>query len=255
MATKTSESPTGADGDSATTGDDGQTAVQRLREQADAVVQRIQPRIAAVTTYAREEPTKALLMSAATGAALMGLVALIVRTSRRQTVPGQVRAASFASSTMAAIRDGALDLVDRAQAMASDALDAAQQRAAGALDSAQQRAASAFDAAKARANDAVDAARQRASDTLDASQKRAAEALDSAKKRAAAAAESVSGSVGDAWKSVREQAQPVVDKVRPQIDAVASYAREDPARAALGAVAAAALVIGLVALVRRSQDD
>jgi ElaB/YqjD/DUF883 family membrane-anchored ribosome-binding protein len=255
MATKTSESPTGTGSDSTTTGDDGPTAVQRLREQADAVVQRIQPRIAAVTTYAREEPTKALLISAATGAALMGLVALIVRTSSRQTVPGQARAASLASSTMAAIRDAAIDLADRAQAMASDALDAVQQRAASALDSAQQRAASALDAAKARASDAVDATRQRASDTLDASQKRAAEALDDAKKRSAAAAENLSSSVGGAWKSVREQARPVVDKVRPQIDAVATYAKEDPARAALGAVAAAALVIGLVALVRRSQDD
>jgi ElaB/YqjD/DUF883 family membrane-anchored ribosome-binding protein len=255
MATTTSSSQTPG-GDSETTADETQTAVQRLREQADAVVQRIQPRIAAVTTYAREEPTKALLISAATGAALMGLVALIVRaSSSRSTVPGQARAASLASSTMAAIRAAALDLADRAQTMASDALDSAQQRAASALDSAQQHASSALDAAKARANDALGATKKRASDTFDASQKRASDALDDAKKRASAAADSVSGSVGDAWKSVREQAQPVVDKVKPQLDAVANYAKEDPARAALGAAAAAALVIGLVALVRRSQDD
>ncbi len=236
MATMTSDSsPQGAVSDSASAAaDDAQTAVQRLREQADAVVQRIQPRIAAVSTYVREEPTKALLISAATGAALMGLVALIVRTSSRsERVPGQARAASLASSTMTAIRSAALDLAERAQAMASDALEGAQQRAADALDSAQQRASSALNAVKARANDA----------------------LDETKKRAASAADGVSGSVGDAWKSVRDQAQPVVDKVRPQLDAVASYAKEDPARAALGAAAAAALVIGLVALVRRSQDD
>lgn len=255
MATTTSTSPTtGADTD--TTADDAQTAVQRLREQADAVVQRIQPRIAAVSTYAREEPTKALLISAATGAALMGLVALIVKaSSRSETVPGQARAASLASSTMAAIRQAALDLADRAQTMASDALDAAQQRAAGALDSAQQRASSVLDAAKARANDAFDATKQRASDAYDAQQKRAAEALDDAKKRVSAAAADPMATAGDAWKSVREQAQPIVDKVRPQLDAMASYAKEDPAKAALGAAAAAALVIGLVALVRRSQDD
>jgi ElaB/YqjD/DUF883 family membrane-anchored ribosome-binding protein len=256
MATTTSSTQTpGSDPEA--TADETQTAVQRLREQADAVVERIQPRIAAVTTYVREEPTKALLISAATGAALMGLVALIVRasSSSRSTVPGQARAASLASTTMAAIRSAALDLADRAQTMAADALDSAQQRAASALDSAQQHASSALDAAKARANDALDATKKRAGDTFDASQKRASDALDDAKKRASAAADSVSGSVGDAWKSVREQAQPVVDKVKPQLDAVANYAKEDPARAALGAAAAAALVIGLVALVRRSQDD
>src|SRR5450432_2134456 len=157
MATTTSSSETpGAGSEPETPADESQTAVQRLREQADAVVQRIQPRISAVTTYAREEPTKALLISAATGAALMGLVALIVRTSNRSTVPGQARAASLASSTMAAIRNAALDLADRAQVMASDALEAAQQRASDALDSVQQRASSALDAAKTRANDALD---------------------------------------------------------------------------------------------------
>ena len=256
MATTTSPSQTpGADPDTAA--DETRTAVQRLREQADAVVERIQPRIAAVTTYVRDEPTKALLISAATGAALMGLVALVVRasSSSRSTVPGQARAASLASSTMAAIRSAALDLADRAQTMAADALDSAQQRAASALDSAQQRAASVLDAAKARANDAFDATKQRASDTFDAQQKRAADALDDAKKRASSAADSVSASAADAWKSLRDQAQPTIDKVRPQLDAMASYAKEDPARAALGAAAAAALVIGLVALVRRSQDD
>jgi ElaB/YqjD/DUF883 family membrane-anchored ribosome-binding protein len=266
MATMTSESPTPSAA-SDTSADESPTAVQRLRDQADAVVQRIQPRIAAVSTYAREEPTKALLISAATGAALMGLVALIVRTSSRPaTVPGQARAASLASSTMAAIRDAALDLADRAQVMASAALEAAQQRASDALDSAQQRAASALDTAKARANDALDATRKRASEAFDAQQKRASEAIDDVKKRgtaaASSAADSAVASLGDAWKSVRDQAQPMVDKVkpvvdrvRPQIAAAASYAKEDPARAALGAAAAAALVIGLVALVRRSQDD
>ncbi len=255
MATMTSESPTpSATNDK--TGDDAQTAVQRLRDQADAVVQRIQPRITAVSTYVREEPTKALLISAATGAALMGLVALIVKaSSRSETVPRQARAASLATSTMAAIRQAALDLADRAQTMASDALDAAHQRAAGALDSAQRRASSVLDAAKARADDAFDATKQRASDTYDAQQKRAAEALDDAKKRARAGAADPMGTASEAWKAVREQAQPMVDKVRPQLDAMASYAKEDPAKAALGAAAAAALVIGLIALVRRSQDD
>lgn len=217
MATDTSTAATSsapADADSS----DSMTAVQKLREQADAVVQRIQPQIAAVSTYVREEPTKALLISAATGAALMGLFALIVRSSGRSPGPG----ASAGRSAMAAIRDAALDLADSAQTMALDALGATQQRAA---------------------------------DALEATQQRAADALDRTHKRAAAAADSVSETVADSWKKVRDQAAPMVDKIRPQIDAATAYVKEDPARAAIGLAAAGAIIAGLIALARQSQDD
>jgi ElaB/YqjD/DUF883 family membrane-anchored ribosome-binding protein len=202
--------------DSGDDSNDSMTAVQKLREQADAVVQRIQPQIAAVTTYVRAEPTKALLMSAAAGAALMGLFALIVRSS------GGSRTQSTGRSAMAAIRDAALDLADSAQTMALDALDATQKRAA---------------------------------DAFGATQKRAADALDTTQRRASAAADSVTESVADAWKKVRDQAGPVVDRIKPQIDAAAAYAKEDPARAALGLAAAGAIVAGLIALARHAQDD
>jgi ElaB/YqjD/DUF883 family membrane-anchored ribosome-binding protein len=212
-------------------GDDSMTAVQKLRGQADAVVQRIQPQIAAVSTYARNEPTKALLISAAAGAALMGLITLLVRAGGRPSSPAA--APSLVSSAMAAIRDAALDLADSAQSMAASAIDSTQQRAASALDSAQQRATAA----------------------LDATQKRAAAAVDSTRERASAAAESVSGSVADAWQKVRDQAAPVVDKVRPQVDAATAYVKEDPTRAALGLAAAGAIIAGLVALARHAQSD
>jgi ElaB/YqjD/DUF883 family membrane-anchored ribosome-binding protein len=213
MATTTTEAPSQSDPD---TSDDSRTAVQRLREQADAVVERIQPKIAAVSTYARDEPTKALLISAAAGAALMGLIALLVRSSARQTM------SSAGSSAMAAIRDAALDLADSAQSIVADALDATQSRAAAARDAAQGRAAA---------------------------------ALDATQKRAAAAADTVSESVADAWKKVRDQAAPVIDKVKPQIDAATEYVKEDPARAALGLAAAGAIIAGLIAIARSSQDD
>src|SRR6476646_4220816 len=83
--------------------DDSMTAMQKLREQADAAVLRIQPQIAAVSTFARNEPTKALLISAAAGAALMGLVALMVRSSNRSSSGSSALAAGV--SAMAAIRD------------------------------------------------------------------------------------------------------------------------------------------------------
>jgi len=226
-------SDTGAENDASN------TPVQKLRDQADAVVQRIQPQIAAVSTFARNEPTKALLISAAAGAALMGLIALMVRSGGRSTPQ------SFAKSTMAAIRDAALDLADSAQNIAADAIDSARSRASDAIDRARGRANSA-------AADAADATQSRAAAAFDAAQGRAASALDAARSRASAAADTVTETVAETWKKVRDQAAPVVDKVRPQVEAAASYVREDPTRAALGLAAAGALIAGLIALARQA---
>ncbi len=231
MATTTSTAATApASGDNNSAGKDGPTAVQKLRDQADAVVQRIQPQIAAVSTYAREEPTKALLISAAAGAALMGLVALMVRTSGRSPASS---AAAAGQSAMAAIRDAALDLADSAQSMAADA-----------IETAQKRVADAFGSTRGRAQDAIDSTRKRAQD-----------AIDSTQERAAAGAESLSDAAADAWKKVRDQAAPMVDRLKPQIDAAAAYAKDDPVRAAIGLAAAGAVIAGLIALTRGSQDD
>ena len=212
MATTTeTERPSTSDA-----GTDSTSAVQKLRDQADAAVQRIQPQIAAVSTYARNEPTKALLISAATGAALMGLVVLMARGGGRSSP------SSLASSTMGAIRDAALDLADSAQSMAADVLDGTQKRAVAALDT---------------------------------TKKRATAAVDATRSSAAAAADSLSETVADTWKKVRDQAAPVVDKIKPQIDAAAAYAKEEPARTALGLAAAGAIIAGLIALARQSEDD
>jgi len=217
MATNTSTAT--SDSTTADEGNETRTAVQKLREQADAVVERIQPQIAAVSTYARDEPTKALLISAAVGAAVMGLIALAVRSGSRSPTQQTV---SAGRSAMAAIRDAALDLADSAQSMAADALEAAQKRV---------------------------------SDALGSTQKRVAEARDNAKKRADESADSVSEAAADAWKKVRDQAAPLVDKIRPQIDAAAAYAKDEPVRAAIGLAAAGAIIAGLIALTRQSDDD
>ena len=175
--------------------------LQKLRDKTDAVVESMQPRIAAVSTYARNEPTKALLIAAASGAALMGLVGLMIRTSRPT--------ASSGARTMASIRDAAIDLADRAHSVASDAIGAAHKRASDA----QQR-------------------------------------VDDMQKRAGAVAESVA----ETWANLREQAAPVVERLKPQVAAVANYAKEDPARAALGVATAGAVLLGLLALIRHSRD-
>jgi ElaB/YqjD/DUF883 family membrane-anchored ribosome-binding protein len=216
MATTTTATPTGSapSSDSEFGGEDESTVtarlesnrvLQKLRDKTDAVVESIQPRIAAVSSYARNEPTKAVLIAAASGAALMALVGLLIRSGRP---------ASPGARTMAAIRDAAIDLADRAHSVATDAIDGAHKRASVA----QER---------------VEAVQKRAGEM----QKRAGEMADS---------------VAETWANLREQAAPVVERLKPQIDAVASYAREEPTRAALGVVTAGAVLFGLLALIRRS---
>jgi ElaB/YqjD/DUF883 family membrane-anchored ribosome-binding protein len=204
-----------------TTGDsnDSMTAVQRLREQADAVVERIQPQIAAVSSYAREEPTKALLISAAAGAALMGLFALVVRSGSRSPVEST---AAAGRSALAAIRDAALDLADSAQGMAADAVASAKKRVAGTAEESQKRAASSADSVSDAAADAWKKVRDQAAPLVE---------------------------------KVRDQAGPLVDKIRPQIDAAAAYAKDEPVRAAIGLAAAGAIIAGLIALTHGSDDD
>jgi len=189
----TTTSPT-ANTDS-TGDDDSMTAMQKLREQADAAVQRIQPQIAAVSTFARNEPTKALLISAAAGAALMGLIALMVRSSNRSPMAFGGSALAAGASAMAAIRDAALDLADSAQSMADDALESGRKRASDASDSLSKRAYAAADNVGKRASAAADGV-----------SKRAAAAVDSV----SAAADSVAEAAVDAWQKVRDQAAPMV---------------------------------------------
>ena len=160
----------------------------------------------------------------------MGIVALVVRSARGSQRPTP----SAGQRTMSAIRDAALDLADRAHSVAPDALEASAQAR---RRRPRQRGA---DAGVASA--------------LSAAQKRAADAL--ARRRSAPeAAESVADTVAETWESLRDQAAPVVDKLKPQIDALATYAKEDPTRAALGVAAAGAIIAGLIALARQSEDD
>ena len=50
----------------------------------------------------------------------------------------------------------------------------------------------------------------------------------------------------------RDQAAPLVDKVRPQIDTVMTYAKDDPGKALLIAAAAGAALMGLMGSLTRS---
>lgn len=232
-----SDTPSAADTLAAKANVAYQSASQSLRDQTDAVVRRIQPQIDAVTSYARNDPTKAILMSAAAGAALMGVVALLMRSGRSDlrdlrdlqdlrdlddVGDAGSTVSAIAASTLATIREAAMDLAERARSVAQDALDSTHQKAA---------------------------------DALGKGEKRAADAVGSAQKRATQAADSVGETVADAWSSLRDQAAPVVDRLKPQLEAAANYARDEPARAALGIAAAGAVLIGLMALIRNSESD
>lgn len=207
-------------------------AMAKLRSGADAVVERLQPQIDAVSDYARDEPTKAMLIAAAAGAGLIALVALAVRSGSRPTYTNRISLPqTMRPSTMSSIRDSAIDLAERAHKVATSALGSAQ---------------SGLAVAKTRAG----GAKEQAVDLKDRVSDRADQLRDDADDAAGSAADAIASM----WKSVREQTAPVVEKLRPRIDAAASYARDEPGRTAAGMAAAGAALLGLIALLRRSDD-
>ena len=220
--------------------DEAATTLQKLRAQTDAVVERVRPQIDALSGYVRDEPTKSLLVAAATGAALMGLIALLTRPQSRTD-----ELSSNAHSMLATMRDAALNLADRAHSAVDQAAATARKYTAQGQAYADKGQKYTDRASKFLAQSQKDA---------DKAQKKAMKAAEKAQEQAESAGDDVSSTVADAWQSLRDQAAPVVDKLRPQIDAVTSYAKDEPARAALGVAVAGAALLGLLALVNRSDD-
>lgn len=165
--------------------------VRNVKEEASATLGRFRPQFDSVTAYAKEEPTKALLIAAAVGAGVMALVALIGRS-------GGGRRRLSLSETLRQAASGAVDSVHKA---AQDAADRASAKADGAMKSARGAAQSAYEGL---------------SDTV------------------------------QQWK---DQAAPLVDRIRPQIDTVMTYTKDDPAKALLIAAAAGAALMGLMGLI------
>lgn len=107
---------------------------------ADAYEQSVKPRVEAVTNYAKEEPVKTLLIAAACGAAIMGLVALASRSSPVTEVAPR-RARRMAQGMAGTAAQMAHDAIDRASHQA----DAAMQSTRTATQSARDTASSAYD--------------------------------------------------------------------------------------------------------------
>lgn len=114
---------------------DGLTdSMQTVKDQASAAMERFRPQIDAVASYAKDEPTKALLIAAATGAALIALISLMGRSSSDVEVPSSKRLRRTASDTADEWRKAASNASDDAASRAGDAMSGARGAARAAYD-------------------------------------------------------------------------------------------------------------------------
>jgi len=173
-------------------------AMQGVKEKASATMERFRPQIDSVASYAKEEPTKALLIAAAAGAGIMALIALSTRGGSSQTPSAK-----------------------KLSRIASDAVDEWRKAAAHKSDGWRRAAADGAD----RADSAVGSGRKAAQDAYEG--------------------------LTDTMSQWKEQASSLVDKVRPQIDTVTDYAKDDPGKALLIAAAAGAALMGLMSSLSR----
>jgi len=183
--------------------------MKNVKDQASATIERFRPQIDSMANYAREEPGKALLISAAVGAGLMGVVALLARSGTESSMPSASRLRQAAADAADSVRQAASESIDRLRKAARDTTGDA----------------------RSRANDQLDDARDQA---------------DSLTKTARGKAKQAYDSLSDTMSQWRDQAGPLVDKIRPQLDTVMDYAKDDPAKALLLAAAAGAALMGLV---------
>ena len=87
-----------------------------VREQAATLAERVRPQLASAAGYAKEEPAKTLLASAALGAALVGLYVLLTRSGERHAV-------ALRPSLRAQLGDAAADALDAARDTARETVE------------------------------------------------------------------------------------------------------------------------------------
>jgi ElaB/YqjD/DUF883 family membrane-anchored ribosome-binding protein len=196
-------------------------SLETAKEQACKLWDDVRPQLDKVANYAKEEPTKSVLMAVVAGA----LIVTLVTASRRSKPPVDVAASkkwlrAFAADAAERARELAQDKADQAREAAEDAHGAARR-------SLREVAADAADQFKARKDDAVESAKA-ARDS----------AVESAKRAATQAYEGVS----DRLQDLRGKADPLLEQIQPQLDNVAGYAKKNPLSALIVATAAGALL-------------
>ena len=89
---------------------------QSVREQAAALAERVRPQLSSAADYAKEQPAKTLLVSAALGAAVVGLYLMLTRTG------GSRHDVALRPSLKAQLGDAANDALDAARGSVSEAV-------------------------------------------------------------------------------------------------------------------------------------
>ena len=185
-------------------------SLNTAKEQACKMWDDMRPQLDKVANYAKDEPTKAVLMAVAAGALIVTVVMASNRSSKRIDV----------AASKKWLRAFAADSADRAKEAARDTAEQARDAAARAEGPARSKlremAATAADEAKSMTDTAV----------------------ESAKRVATQAYEDVSGRLTD----LRGKADPLLEQIQPQLDNVAGYAKKNPLSALIVATAAGALL-------------
>jgi ElaB/YqjD/DUF883 family membrane-anchored ribosome-binding protein len=96
---------------------------------------------------------------------------------------------------------------------------------------------------------------ERASSLAGAASKSSKAAAEKASSAAPSIADSALDSLAETVQEWREQAGPLVARLQPQIDAVTSYAKQEPGRSALAVAAAGVAIAGLLALMNKDGDE
>lgn len=191
-------------------------SLNTAKEQACKLWDDVRPQLDKVANYAKEEPTKSVLMAAVAGA----LVITVVMATRRSK-PVDVAASKKWLRALAA------DAADRAKDKADEAKDAADSASKQAKKTLADYAAEALEEYKSRKDSAVESAKSLKDDAVETAKRAASTAYDN---------------VSDRLQDLRGKADPLIEQIQPQLDNVAGYAKKNPLSALVVAIAAGALL-------------
>ena len=239
MMNPTSDNPTDeATGKAAL---DGFTdSMKKAREQIASLGESIRPQLDALVIYIKDEPTKAVLISATAGALAAALFA--AGRTRSPALPSASKVGAGLSSFVDAARSMAAEAIDLAAGKASDVKKRAATGADDRVSKGAQALSDARDSAAEAAKKAAEQARDGWSEGLQGLRETRDSALGAARQKAESAYEELTTTLHD----LRGKAAPLLDRMQPPIDSVADYTKSSPFKALLMAAAAAAVVSRLV---------
>ena len=208
----------------------------KAREQITAACESMRPQLDALVIYIKDEPAKAVLISAAAGALAAALFA--ASRPRRATLPSASKLGAGMSSFVEAARSMAAEADDLVAGKASDAKKLAADEADDRASKGAKKLREARDSAAEAARKAAEQASESWADGLKGLREAGDNALGAARQKAESAYEDLTSTLHD----LRGKAAPLFDRMQPPIDSVADYTKSSPFKALLIAAAAAAVV-------------